>query len=74
MKIIADEENLENKDQEYFSNKNFDLVCALVDDFAQLERIDNLTRAGNVLFLAGYVYGLHGYMFVDFNEYQFIVY
>lgn len=72
VKVGADSGNLNEKDQEYFSNKNFDLVCVLANDLAQLERINNMCRANNVLFISGYVYGLYGYMFVDFNDFQFI--
>ena len=72
VKVGADNGKLEEKDEQYFCNKNFDLVCVLANDLAQLQRIDNMCRANNVLFISGYVYGLYGYMFVDFNDFQFI--
>ena len=73
VKIHADKDKIDEKDQEYFSNKNFDLVCALTNDYAELEKIDSFCRDNNVLFISGYVYGLYGYMFVDFKDFQFIV-
>jgi hypothetical protein len=74
VKIFADKSKLEDKDESFFSKANFDLVCALLDDRVQLERINNYCRINNVLFISGHVAGLYGYMFVDFNEYQFIAY
>ncbi len=72
VKIVADNEATANKDESYFSNKNFDLVCALVDDRFELERINGICRQNNVLFLCGQVLGTFGYLFVDFNDYNYI--
>lgn len=72
VKIVADKGKLEEKDAAYFSKDNFDLVCALIDDREQLERINEFCRSKNVLFLCGVVTGMYGLMFVDFNEFQFI--
>jgi ubiquitin-like 1-activating enzyme E1 A len=73
VKIQADKARLADKDQEFFSAKNFDIICALINDCADLERIDLFCRETNVMFLSGYVCGLYGYMFVDFNEFNYIV-
>ena len=73
VKISAVKGRVEEKDESFFNNKNFDLVCALIDDQDELKRIDGICRSNSVKFIAGYVYGYHGFMFVDFNDYQFIV-
>ncbi len=57
----------------YFGSDNFHVVCALVDDRKTLARIDKACREGNSLFLCGHVYDMYGYMFVDFNRYQYIM-
>ena len=72
VKIIADTQKLEEKDDSYFSTQNFDLVCGLVNDTNELERINSICRKNNVLFLCGQVFGLFGYLFVDFNDYTYI--
>jgi ubiquitin-like 1-activating enzyme E1 A len=72
VKIVADTQKLEEKDEIYFSNMNFDLVCSLIDDSSELERINNICRKNNVLFLCGHVYGMFGYLFVDLNDYSYI--
>lgn len=72
VKVVADKGKLEEKDAAYFSKENFDLVCALIDDKDQLKRINEFCRTNKVLFLSGVVTGMYGYMFVDFNEFQFI--
>ncbi len=73
VKIQADPGRLDEKDQEFFSEKNFDIVCALTNDICDLERVNAFCRNGNVMFLSGYVFGLYGYMFIDLNEFQYIV-
>jgi molybdopterin/thiamine biosynthesis adenylyltransferase len=72
VKIVSEKGRIEDKDDSFFNRKNFDLVCALSNDLSQLERINALCRQNGILFLSSYVYGLYGYMFVDFNQYQFI--
>ena len=72
VKIVADSDKLEQKDESYFSRENFDIVCALIDDRNELERINSICRKNNVLFLCGHVFGLFGYLFVDFNDYTYI--
>jgi molybdopterin/thiamine biosynthesis adenylyltransferase len=73
VKVYADKDSLQQKNAEYFSDKNFDVVCMLSDDLQEIQRVDSLCRSNNVLFLSGFVFGLYGFMFVDFNSYQFIV-
>ena len=73
VKIQADNGKVEDKDQEFFSDKNFDIVCALTNNNEHLKRVNSFCRNGNVMFLSGFVYGLFGYMFVDFSEFQYIV-
>jgi hypothetical protein len=73
VKVFADKERVEEKGEAFFSKDNFDLVCALTNDLGVLKRVNNYCRSNNVLFLSSYVYGLYGHMFVDFNEFQFIV-
>jgi hypothetical protein len=73
VKIMADNQSLEEKNSNFFNKSNFDLVCALIEDHDQLKRINSLCRNNNVLFLCGVVTGMYGYMFVDFNEFQYIV-
>ena len=72
VKIVADTQKLEEKDETYFSSMNFDLVCALIDDSNELERINSICRKNNVQFLCGQVYGMFGYLFVDLNDYSYI--
>lgn len=73
VKIFSDKELLSQKDSSFFSGKNFDLVCMLSDDFVEISRINNICRSNGVLFLSGFGFGLYGYMFVDFNSFQYIV-
>ena len=73
VKVVADKGTIDEKNEAYFSKENFDLVCALIDDIGHLTKINEICRKNNVLFLCGVVTGLYGYMFVDFNDYQFIV-
>ena len=73
VKIQADKSKLEDKDQEFYSDKNFDIVCTLTNNNEHLEKVNAFCRNGHVMFLSGFVYGLYGYMFVDFNEFQYIV-
>jgi molybdopterin/thiamine biosynthesis adenylyltransferase len=72
VKIVSDSQPVEDKDEAFFNKQNFDLVCALTNDLTVLKRVNALCRQNNVLFLCSYVHGLYGYMFVDFNKYQFI--
>lgn len=72
VKIVADSSQLSEKDASFFHKDNFDLVCAIIDDYEQLKRIDAICRDNGVLFLSGLVTGMYGYMFVDFNEFQYI--
>lgn len=72
VKVVADKEKVEEKEASYFSKDNFDLVCALIDDRDILEKINSYCRNNNVLFLSGFVTGMYGHMFVDFNEFQYI--
>jgi len=72
VKIVADKSKLEEKDGSYFSKENFDLVCALIYDREQLERINAICRSNGVLFISGQVTGMYGHMFVDFNDFQYI--
>ena len=72
VKVVADTEKLESKDESYFSDQNFDLVCALINDTKELERINDYCRKSNVLFLSGHVFGSFGYLFVDLNEFSYI--
>jgi molybdopterin/thiamine biosynthesis adenylyltransferase len=71
VKISADNEPVKNKDDAYFAN--FDIVCALTTDLAELEFINKHCRAKNVLFLSGFVYGYSGFTFVDFGDYKYLV-
>ena len=73
VKIQADKSKLDEKDQEFFSEKNFDIVCALTNDIDELVKINSFCRNGQIMFLSGYVFGLYGYMFIDLNEFQYIV-
>ncbi len=73
VKIQADKSKLDEKDQEFFSEKNFDIVCALTNDIDELVKINSFCRNGHIMFLSGYVFGLYGYMFIDLNEFQYIV-
>lgn len=72
VKVIADPGRLEDKDESYYNSERFSLVCALTNDLHQLEHINRYCRKNNVMFLSSFVYGLYGYMFVDYNEYHFI--
>lgn len=72
VKVVADKEKVHEKEANYFSKDNFDLVCALIDDRDVLEKINGYCRNNNVLFLSGIVTGMYGHMFVDFNEFQYI--
>lgn len=74
VKIFSDQEPLSLKNSEYFSDKNFDLVCMISDNFNEINQIDKMCRNNGIMFLAGYVFGLYGFMFVDFNTYKYIVY
>lgn len=73
VKIQADKSKLDEKDKEFFSEKNFDIVCALTNDIDELVKINSFCRNGQIMFLSGYVFGLYGYMFIDLNEFQYIV-
>jgi len=72
VKVIADKSSLKDKEASFFSKDNFDLVCALIDSPDQVTTLDAYCRQGGVMFLNGVVKGMYGYMFVDFNEFQYI--
>lgn len=72
VKVVADKSRLADKEASFFSESNFDLVCALIDNPDQIQTIDAYCRQGKVMFLNGVVKGMYGYMFVDFNEFQYI--
>jgi len=72
VKVVADNSSLSEKDASFFTKKNFDLVCALIDNPDQIQTIDTYCRQGGVLFLNGFVKGMYGYMFVNFNEFHYI--
>ena len=72
VKIMADNSNVEDKDESYFSAANFNLVIALIEDNEQVKRINSICRKNNVMFLSGQVFGLFGFMFVDFGEFHYI--
>ena len=74
VKIVADTSKIEDKDQEFFSDKNFDIICALVNDINYLTKLNDICRKNNVMFLSGFVFGLYGQMFVDFNDYKYIMF
>jgi hypothetical protein len=71
--VHADCESVEAKDSLFFSKANFDLVCLLMNDnYEQIVYINETCRKNNVGFICGYVFGIHGYMFVDLNSYKYI--
>lgn len=74
VKVFSDNEPVSQKDFQYFSDKNFDLVCMLSDNFDEVNRVDKICRENGIMFLSGYVFGLYGFMFVDFKTYKYIVY
>ena len=74
VRVIADAAKLEDKDEAFFGHDNFDIICVLSDDLAALKKLDEIARKNGVLFISGYIYGFHGYMFVDFNDYNYLVY
>lgn len=73
VEIIDEKESLAEKGEDFFSKENFNTICVLSNELGELIRLNDIARKNNINFLSGYVYGLHGYMFVDFNEYQYIV-
>lgn len=73
VKVHADTDRFESKDESFFDTKNFDLVCALIDNYTELQRINSICHKNNVLFINGYVFGLHGYMFVDFVDFNYLM-
>ncbi len=74
VKIVADTSRIEDKDEEFFSDKNFDIICALVNDINYLTKLNEFARKNNVMFLSGFVFGIYGQMFVDFNDYKYIMF
>lgn len=73
VKIVADTGKLSDKDTAFFSSENFDVVCMLSDDLDEMQRVNKLTRENKLLFIGGLVFGFHGYMFVDFDKFEYIV-
>ena len=73
VKVHADCDPIETKESSFFSKDNFDLVCYLLhNNFEQLVYVNEACRQNSVSFISGYVFGIHGYMFVDLNNYKFI--
>ena len=73
VKIAADSSRIEDKDDQFFSDNNFDIICALINDINYLTKLNEIARKNNVMFLSGFVFGLYGKMFVDFNDYKYIM-
>ena len=66
VKINYEPEKKSYKDNSYFNENNFDVVCALFfENFNDLKELDEICRLNNILFLSGFVFGIHGYMFND---------
>lgn len=73
VKIQCEAEKKTTKDSSYFNANNFDVVCALFyENLQDLKELDELCRANGILFVSGYVFGIHGFMFNDLGKFKYI--
>lgn len=70
VEVSADSSNIEDKTDEFFTQ--FDVVCVSRCQREQLIRINNICHQNKILFFAGDVFGMFGYMFIDLQEHQYV--
>ncbi|XP_069194852.1 SUMO-activating enzyme subunit 1 [Procambarus clarkii] len=70
VEVSSDTSNIDDKTDEYFTK--FDVVCVSRCRREQLLRINNICRKNKILFFAGDVFGMIGYMFTDLKDHQYV--
>ncbi|KAI9356832.1 hypothetical protein BD770DRAFT_365490 [Pilaira anomala] len=71
VKVIVDQENINEKTDEFF--ESFTVVCLIHSSYDIMDRVDKLRRKVNKPFYAGDAFGWFGYIFCDLNEHTYII-
>ncbi|XP_008555088.1 SUMO-activating enzyme subunit 1 [Microplitis demolitor] len=71
VKVTADEDHVDSKDDEYF--KDFDVICASECTITQLKKLNDICRNYGVKFFAGDVWGTFGYTFSDLIIHEYVM-
>lgn len=69
VKLIADSDSLDEKDDEYF--KKFTIVIGTKLSWDQIITVGDSCRKSNVKFICGDVLGMFGYTMSDFQEHEY---
>lgn len=70
VEVTADSSNIADKASEFFTQ--FDVVCVMRCRQQELIRINEICQQNKIMFFAGDVFGMFGYMFADLQEHQYI--
>ncbi|KAK8404679.1 hypothetical protein O3P69_007729 [Scylla paramamosain] len=70
VQVTADSSNIVDKTTEFFTQ--FDVVCVTRCRQDELIRINDICRQNKIIFFAGDVFGMFGYMFADLQEHQYV--
>lgn len=70
VEVTADTSNVTDKTNEFFTQ--FDIVCVMRCRQQELIRINEICQQNKILFFAGDVFGMFGYMFADLQEHQYV--
>ncbi|KAG0718887.1 SUMO-activating enzyme subunit 1 [Chionoecetes opilio] len=68
--VTADSSKIADKANEFFTD--FDVVCVMRCRQEELIRINDICRQNKILFYAGDVFGMFGYMFADLQEHHYV--
>lgn len=72
MKLIADSDPLDTKDNDYF--KDFTIVICTKLKTDEIIRISGWCRNSKVKFICGDVFGMFGYTISDFQQHEYYEY
>jgi len=68
--IVADRENVKEKNEEFY--KNFDVVCICDCPVETQIKVNEICHRLGIKFLSGQVYGYYGYMFQDLGCHRYM--